>query len=69
MATNGWDQSKLLVEHRLVALEDSIEEIKKRVNEHEVQISLLNFKAGLWGVVMASATTVIINVVLVWFGK
>jgi ribulose 1,5-bisphosphate carboxylase large subunit-like protein len=50
-ATNGWGEHKRLVEHRINALEEEMADQKKRANEHDVSIALLNLKASGWGAI------------------
>jgi hypothetical protein len=63
-STNGWGEHKRLVEHRLGDLEVDMEEQKKRTNQHEVDLALLNLKASAWGAAMGTAATILVQLAI-----
>lgn len=46
---NGWQEYQRLVLHELKAHTDAIDALEQRNNKQDIQISVLQVKAGLWG--------------------
>lgn len=61
---NGWNEHKRLVEHRIAALEDEMNEYKKRANEHEVTLALLNLKSSAWGAMAGVAGSIALQILM-----